>query len=118
MNKEMNQMTKQIIIAVVIIIVAFVGYNMFFVSDDPTDTALVQDGSSTSEFVDGQMILALLNKLGRVTLDDSIFSDKVFMSLESFKRPLEEQVIKRKNPFLPIGVDNSSVILSTTTRSR
>ncbi len=109
-------MTKQIIIAVIIIIVAFVGYNMFFVNDDSTSSALVSDIPNQQEFVDGQLILLLLNNLNKVTLDDSIFSNSVFVSLQSFERALEEQVPGRRNPFLPIGVNNP--LSATTSRPR
>lgn len=117
----MTPKTKQIIVALVIIVAAFIGYNMFFVGGDSYDTALAPDAQNKAQFVDGQVILALLNKLERVTLDDSIFSDKTFRSLQSFKRELEGQVSGRKNPFLPIGVEGSGIILpktATTTKAR
>lgn len=116
----MNSKTKQIIIALVIIVAAFVAYNMFFVSDDTSSGALVSDNQNQPQLVDGQVILSLLNKLDKVDLDDSIFSNKTFISLQSFKRELEGQVSGRQNPFMPIGVEGSGSLLlknaSTTVR--
>ena len=117
----MTSKTKQIIIALVIIIAAFIGYKMFFVSSDTSSSALVTDNQNQTQFIDGQVILVLLNKLDKVTLDENIFSDKTFTSLQSFKRELEGQVSGRKNPFLPIGVEGSGTILpkvATTTKTR
>ena len=111
----MNQRIKQIIIVVIIITVSFVGYKMFFVSSEPAGSTLASDQGGVGQVVDGPAILALLNALNKVTLDDSVFSDKIFVSLINFEKPLEEQVIGRQNPFLPIGVDGSGIILPVAT---
>lgn len=107
----MNQKTKQIIIAVVVIIVAFFGFKFFFPSSAPTDNTLVTDNSSATQFVDGQTILALLGQLNKVTLDESIFTNKIFTSLVSFGVPIQDQAISRPNPFSPIGIDSSAAAL-------
>jgi len=99
----MNQKTKQIIIIIVIIVISFIGYKMFFVSSETGNTPLVSDKKVTTDFVDGQMTLALLNNLKKVTLDESVFSDEVFKSLVSFEKPIMPEPIGRQNPFLPIG---------------
>jgi hypothetical protein len=117
----MTQNTKQIIIAIVIIIIAFFGFKMFFVSDDTGDTTLTVETGATAEFIDGQQVLTLLNNLSKVTLDQSIFTNSSFTSLVSFERNLQDQVLERKNPFLPIGVDGSNVLpprATTTVRTR
>ena len=104
----MAQKTKQIIIAIIIIVVAFIAYKMFYTGNTSGDTTIAPD-QATSQFVDGQAILALLDKLNKVKLVDTIFSDKSFQSLQSFEQPLEPQVFERKNPFLPIGVEDSGI---------
>lgn len=107
----MTQKTKQIIIALIIIIVAFIGFKMFFTGNDSADTTLVSDQAKSAEFIDGQTILTLLNNLNKVTLDEFIFSDKIFISLVDFGRPIQDQIIGRQNPFLPIGADGSGLTL-------
>jgi len=114
----MSKNTKQIIISLVIIIIAFVGYKIYFVDDTAKNVSLVADKSSNSQFIDGQMILVLLNQLNRVTLDDSIFSNKVFTRLISFERPIADQPIGRENPFLPIGSDARLPNTTATTTVR
>ncbi|MFA7252768.1 MAG: hypothetical protein WC027_02835 [Candidatus Paceibacterota bacterium] len=111
----MTQKIKQIIIAAVIIIVAFVGFKMFFGNDGPADEALAVENTATGQFIDGQAILVLLGRLNQVKLDESIFSSSVFTSLESFEKPIEEQAISRNNPFAPIGVENQIIKPATTT---
>ncbi len=113
----MSNNTKQIIISIIIIVVAFVGYKMYFVSDTPSNTALVADKNNSS-FIDGQMILVLLNQLNKVTLDDSIFSNNVFTRLVSFEKPIADQPIGRNNPFLPIGADPQVLNTTATTTVR
>ena len=120
----MSQKTKQIIVVIIIIIIAFFGFQWLSGGNSSPDSALVADQTKSS-FIDGQTILVLLSKLNQVTLDDSVFSNKVFTSLISFERPIQDQVIGRQNPFLPIGVDGSGIITpkststsATTSRSR
>ncbi len=112
----MAQKTKQIIIAVIIIVIAFFIFRYFFANPTPADTALTADNPA-GQFIDGQAILTLMNNLKNVNLDDSIFSDKTFASLISFERPLREQIAGRPNPFLPIGADGTGTILPVSTSS-
>jgi len=115
----MSQNVKQTIIAVVIVIIAFFGFKAFFSDSQTADSTLVAESAATSQFVDGQSILVLLNKLNSVVLDDTIYSDKVFTSLEDFEKPIADQVAGRPNPFLPIGVDvGKNGTLSGTSTSR
>lgn len=112
----MSQKTKQIIIAVVVIGISFFGFKMFFTSDIPSGASLSVEGSSTY-FADGQEILLLLEQLSNINLDNSIFSNQVFLSLVSFERPLDAQIEGRPNPFLPIGRDSVRINTATTTNS-
>jgi hypothetical protein len=104
----MTKKTKQIIIGAVVVIITFVVFKVFLSNNTPSDTTLVPD-QTTITVAGSQDILALLSSLNKVTLDDSIFSDRIFISLTSFERPIEDQAIGRENPFLPIGVDGSNV---------
>lgn len=113
----MNQKTKQIIAAVVIIVVAFIGFKFFSSGVDSGDPLTV-DGGSAPVFVDGQAVLILLNKLNAVRLDESIFSNKVFNGLVSFEEPIPDQVPGRMNPFAPIGTDRVDIVsVSTSTNN-
>jgi len=110
----MTEKIKQTIIVVIVIIVAFIGFKMFFPGSSG-DQTLGTDNPVSEQFADGQVILTLLNKLENVSLDTTVFSDKVFVSLVSFEKSIDEQVAGRANPFLPIGVDGAGSILSRAT---
>ena len=108
----MTQKIKQIIIGAVIIIIAFIGFKMFFSkgSVTNTDSTLGTEQATAQDFIDGQIILATLDKLDKIELDDTIFSNDIFVSLVSFSRELDPQNRERKNPFLPLGVESSNNI--------
>ncbi len=117
----MSTKIKQIIIAVVVIVIAFFAFKFFFGSNATSgDTSLVQQGQ-TKTFIDGQATLNLLKKLNAVELDSPVLTNKVFLSLVSFEQPIPEQVISRNNPFAPIGSETSisvvRTITSTTTKA-
>ncbi len=57
----------------------------------------------------GQQVLALLGKLKAIQLDNEIFSDPTFQSLQDFSIEIAPQPIGRSNPFLPVGFANTSV---------
>ena len=114
----MNKKTKQIIIAVVVIIVAFVGFKMYFDGMSGSTGATSTDDSNITQPVDGQAILSLLNRLKMVSLNKSIFSSAVFNSLVSFEEPIPDQAILRPNPFAPIGNDASGFISNSTSSQK
>lgn len=106
----MKQTTKQIFIVIVVIVAAFIGFQMFFVTDTASDVSLVADELNPVYIIDGPEILAQLNRLNQVDLDGSVFSNKIFTSLVSFERPIADQVSGRSNPFLPIGVNGATTL--------
>ena len=113
----MTKKTKQIVVIFIIIIIAFVIFKMLSPNTNSTNTTLAVDKTNSAGAIDGQEIKVKLTKLNEVTLDDSIFSNKIFTSLISFEKPIADQIPGRKNPFLPIGADNSATNLygATTT---
>lgn len=106
----MTKTVKQIIIAIVVIIVIFIGYRMLFPGEGSSETTLVTDQPASVQIADSQVILALLDKLDKIKLDDSVFSNKVFVGLVDFSRPIAPQAIGRQNPFLPIGGRDVTVV--------
>jgi hypothetical protein len=99
----MNDKTKQIIIAIVVIVIAFVVFKMYFSGSNIADQALTSDLPPAVTVVDGPAILSQLENLRSVTLDESVFTSAVFTGLINFERPIDPQPIGRQNPFLPIG---------------
>jgi hypothetical protein len=113
----MTKTTKQIIIAIIVIVAIFIGYRMLFPGEGSNEATLAVDQPAAAQIADSQVILALLDKLDKIKLDDSIFSDKVFIRLVDFGQPIPEQSIGRQNPFLPIGRDTIVVTPVKSTKS-
>jgi hypothetical protein len=104
----MNPKTKQIIIAVVIIVIAFFVIKSFFPSTatygDPT--LAVDSASAMSQpVIDGQAVVVLLNRLENVDLSGAIFTSVIFKSLKPSDTVIFEENVERRNPFAPVGAD-------------
>ena len=111
----MSAKTKQMLIILGVVVAIVVVYSVFFTGQDSADQALVAQQSAAPQVLDGPLILALLSKLNRVTLDETIFSNKIYASLVNFEKPIEDQAIGRPNPFLPIGLTGTEAPLSKST---
>ena len=111
----MAKNTKQIIIAIIIIVIVFIVFKSKFTDSTPADVSMVAEQANSAQLIDGQVILSLLNKLEKVSLDESVFSNAVFVQLKSFERELKPQVPERKNPFLPIGAESFGVVTPRST---
>ena len=65
------------------------------------------DASLTSTPVDGsvvvtQELISILGELRNIKIDESIFTDPVFMSLNDFGVVIDNQPVGRRNPFQAI----------------
>lgn len=65
--------------------------------------------TETSDSV-GKEVLALLDDLRKIKLDDSIFKDPMFQELEDYSVTIPAELKGRKNPFNPIGVDGAMIM--------
>ncbi len=65
----------------------------------------VERSSFGSSMETAEQILSLLQELNALQLDDSIFTDPMFLSLKDFHIDLTEEPKQRSNPFAPIGQD-------------
>lgn len=59
-------------------------------------------------------ILVTLQSIHSITLDNTIFTDPVFVSLSDFGVTIPPENVGRRNPFLPVGV-SSKLPTSTST---
>lgn len=110
----MNPKLLKGLVAVVIIAVAFFLIKSFMGTS--TNSTISAD-PNTTKFVDDRNIVALLGRLEKVKLDDSIFANSVFMSLINFERPIDQEAVGRRNPFAPIGADGIAPARPATTTS-
>lgn len=65
----------------------------------------------------GTDILILANKIKTVTIDPSVFSSPLFAYLKDFSNPLTPEAQGRPNPFAPIGLDVSSIVVPASVRT-
>ena len=103
----MSSLLKNLLFALVLATVLWLGYTTFIKSDD-SDLALVTTidagaAEATQEF------LTKLQGLRKFDLSDELFQDPRFESLVDFKVDLGEEETGRGNPFLPVtaAVSNS-----------
>lgn len=97
----MTNAVKNLLVVLVIIIAAFVVYSV--VSQEAalslrtveSDTQLQNLLANAEEFTQRQIVL------DRVTMDTSILTDEVFLSLRSFSTDTQGFQVGRDNPFLP-----------------
>ena len=113
MNKK-----NQILTVIIVVIVGFVVFTYFKnISSDNSGSTIVAE-QRVAEFAGAREILSLLNRMSNVKLDDSIFSDNSFKSLQDTTVVLVAQPVGRNNPFAPLGTDGlratSSSVVSPT----
>lgn len=99
---------KKILAIIAIIIIVFIAYNYFFKKDNNTQLITSNlDVLQTNKLNAGKEIVALLSDLKSLQLNDDIFKNKEFRSLEDFSLPIASEPKGRNNPFAPIGVEAS-----------
>lgn len=81
-------------------------------------TQLISTNETVTADSVGDETLQILSELRTLTLDEDIFTDKAFQSLEDFSMEIKEQPVGRNNPFAPLGEDgpySNAEALSTST---
>ncbi|MES2134893.1 MAG: hypothetical protein V4449_01465 [Patescibacteria group bacterium] len=91
---------KGVLIALAVIVVAFFAYSYFF----PKDSAPALSAEIAPENVSvDQDLISLLLELKSIKLNDAIFADSAFKSLQDFSQELVPEPVGRNNPFAPLG---------------
>lgn len=105
---------KVIVSLVTLIFLGYVGYGLF------TQTVEVPVDSQDASTIGGassQDILILVEKMEKVSFDNSMFSSVLFTSLIDYSFPTTPELKGRPNPFAPIGVDQVVTTQVTVTNS-
>lgn len=114
----MKNLTKNIIIAIVVIVVLYMAYVYLVAPDNSSSSLIVQ--SNTGVQVDasgqplvGQDIVTALMQLDQVQIDSSFFSDTSYLSLQDFGIPIDSsQVPGKSDPFTPLPGGNLTAAAS------
>ncbi len=104
---------KKIIILVVVVILLGLGYMLLNNSAPDSGTTIVVQNQSTAV---GSDLLPLLLQLNALHLDDSIFKDQSFKTLQDYTIDIGSQPIGRSNPFAPLP--KTSVAGTTTAATK
>lgn len=91
---------KTLILIIALIIIAGVAYTVLFGGQD--NNLLVSERIDNTASAEESNLLTILLDLQEVELDESIFSDPVFRSLEDFGQDIVPEPVGRENPFAPI----------------
>jgi len=102
---EILRKYKNILIAVGIVIVAFVLYSMFFKPSDNQGLVVANQAVATSNFAAGKDVVTLLVDLKSIQLSGEFFARPAFQSLQDFSLPVPQEPKGRTNPFAPVGTD-------------
>lgn len=97
---------NKVILLVILIIIAFVGYRFMFKKDSSSrNSDLVAESSEevTAQSAIGKDLVINLSKLKSLDLDEKFFQDPIFNSLNDFSVPIASQNVGRTNPFSPIS---------------
>lgn len=90
------------ILVVVILVISFFAYSYFFTGKETNTSALREEQVSTVAPAD-QDLISLLLELKSITLDETIFSNTAFQSLQDFSQELVTEPVGRVNPFAPFS---------------
>ena len=108
-NKIMNTLNRQKILLSVLGLVVVVGvvyyYNLW---NNSSLTDIIVDNSSTD--LVGEDILVLVNQLKSVSIDTSLFSNPLFVTLKDLSVTVNPENQARPNPFAPIGNDAGNIL--------
>lgn len=97
-------------VVVVLLLLVFLGYKTY--TREPE--ILVADTILSDTDRAGQEIIALVDKLNTVSIDQDLFSSELFNNLKDFSQAIYPEVRGRVNPFALIGADGSSSLKSQT----
>ncbi|MBI3573848.1 hypothetical protein HY090_02255 [Candidatus Kaiserbacteria bacterium] len=91
---------KTVILVIVLVIIAFFAYSYFFTG--APQAVLSSQAVSANTAIDQDLINLLLT-LRAIRLDDSLFTNANFQSLQDFSKDLVPEPVGRANPFAPLG---------------
>ncbi|NTV22445.1 MAG: hypothetical protein HGB03_02645 [Candidatus Yonathbacteria bacterium] len=109
---------KKIIFGVLAVILAFVAYQMLFVSGKSTDegtSVLIEDQGDLS--AEDQTTLQMLSDMQTIKLNATVLQNPAFISLQDFSIPLQNEPQGRRNPFAPIGTTNDISTADTSDKT-
>ena len=98
----MSSFLKNILLALGLALILWLGYRFFFGGSDAALTA--QNAMVISQASrDTEVFLRTLQQLRGIQLNGELFHDTRFTSLTDYRRPIVAEPVGRHNPFAPVG---------------
>ncbi len=106
---ELLKKNKNIIIGIAVVSLVALAYVFLFNGKQPASENLLLSGVALQAPEDAlrNQLLELLLQLRVLHLDEAIFKDPIFTSLNDFSVELLPQPVGRNNPFLPLSGTSS-----------
>lgn len=110
--EQLQRLKKFGTVAAIIVVIGFI-YFVFIKKEDVPDLQVQEEAAAVPGSVD---LLAALQTLNTIKLDGQIFKTNTFKSLQDRTIPREPKSPEgRLNPFAPIGVEATTLQISTQT---
>ena len=109
---------KIFVIIIVLLLMGFLAFQLITREAEVVDESMIELSSTEKA---GQEILALVNKLNTVEIDQSFFRSNLFINLRDFSQAVFPEAKGRTNPFAVVGSDGSFTVVApvaTTTNPR
>lgn len=98
----MSSLLKNILFALALAFILWLGYKIFFAEDEPSLSA--QNATVVTEALrETQKFLRTLQQLRSIGFNEEIFNDARFQSFVDYRQPIVPEPVGRQNPFAPIG---------------
>ena len=112
--KEQLLKFKKPLILVGIFVAVFTVYTLFIKKAPVEDIAIIKPEQSAT-VQDNKELLSQLQALNAIVLDTQIFQSNIFKTLQDNTVVIENRKPEgRRNPFLPIGVDDGNFVADQT----
>jgi hypothetical protein len=98
----MSNLLKNLLIALGLAILLFVGYVVFLRDDGAPTPPPGMEAFSAQAQMESQQLLSTLNELKSLDVEGTLFSDPLFLSLRDFRIDLGIEPDGRVNPFAPV----------------
>ena len=99
---EILKKYKTTLLIIAIVAVAFIAYSFIFGGEKDNDLLTSDSLSDNTSAVVESDLLTLLLDIRSIKLDESVFSNKAFKSLEDFGQDIIPEPVGRENPFAPV----------------
>lgn len=99
----MSNLLKNLLIALGLALILFIGYFVFFRSEGGGSAGLIDPATFSADAqLETQRLLSTLNELKEYDVSASLFEDNIFQSLIDFRVDLGSEPVGRQNPFAPL----------------